>query len=235
MVSSEEIFETRKVLESELNDDWYRDNVIFDDQHDLMMQKQEEERKKALAGILPDSPLYSLKTLKDKIVLGTAADTYRKMLTRLEIASRKLIEATILMEQKKEDQAYAAVTDFINEVKTIALEVDQEDLSEEEIAKVRRKIQETLDFHQRLFSDVLPDSELYEFKQLMHDLEITIAFDVKNKTKLEQEYKKQAALDMLDLTKKTENIDLLNASMMEYKIRFADDMHASAGISDLLI
>lgn len=116
---SEGVFETRELLESEKDSEWLKDNELLDEQHLEKVKQQEELYKQEAAGMLPDNPLYALKNIKDQIVLGTSGDDFRKLLAELEIASRKMIEASILFEQNKEEAAVKLVQGFKNTVKSV--------------------------------------------------------------------------------------------------------------------
>ncbi len=222
-----------------------KDNALLDEQHVEQVIKEEEAYKQAVAGMLPDNPLYALKNIKDKVVLGVSGDQFRKFIAELEIASRKMIEANILFRQDKEDKedkALELVQTFKNTVKSVGLQIDQHGLTNEEQVKIKNKIGEVLDFHKRLLGSILPDSEMYDLKELMYELEIESTLDYEEKKIKETEYKKRFATDILDLTKETDDKEVINQVLEDYQVRFdtgsdveAEDKDANSKVSDALI
>jgi len=55
---SDNVFETRELLDTEKKSEWMQDNLILDEQHEEQTKKEEENYKKEIASVLPDNPLY---------------------------------------------------------------------------------------------------------------------------------------------------------------------------------
>lgn len=152
-----------------------------------------------------------------------------------------MIEAGILFDQNKEEAALELVAEFNNTIKGVGLEMDQYDLTEEQIEKVKNKIGEILDFHQKLLSNILPDSDLYDLKELMYELEISTTLNATEKETKTQEYKRKYATDILDLSKKTEDKKVINQVLEDFEVTFNDtkeiteEMHGTAEVTDALI
>lgn len=235
LILEQGLFEERPLSKNEKTETWYRENELSDAYHEKVVQKKEEEQQKKMAGVLPNSPLYFLKETKDKLILSSAGDTTRKLLARLEIASRKMIEAKVLLSQHKLEEGNLIAQSFQNEIKLIGTEIEQAKLTEIEKNKIKNKLREVLDFHQKKLRDVLADSEVYALKELIYELEVSIAWTAEEKMVKEGEFKKQFAADLLDLSKKSQNYELVNAQILAYKQKFNGQQHGSATLSDAYV
>lgn len=89
--------EINRIADTEYTDDWVTQNLRRDAVHQREIAQMQQERRAAQAGILPNSPLYSMKRVAETVDMILTIDPEEKVQKQLENASTRLNEAAALI------------------------------------------------------------------------------------------------------------------------------------------
>lgn len=93
-------------------DQWIAQNETEDQSYAQSLAIYYQKEAEFKAGVLPDSPLYGLKTLSEDAQLLLSFNAISGISTRLSLAENRLNEALTLSSQNKDKEALAAIADY---------------------------------------------------------------------------------------------------------------------------
>lgn len=152
----------KPVEEEQTEDIWFTENIEKDKAHLKNLQEKHETNIIASAGILPTSPLYSMKkTLQGAKGMIQNADNEQK--SRFEQMQQAFQEAAVLKTKSEDEKSKIALGEF----KNLFLEASREENLKTELITLLAKLEDD-------YIAVVPNSDLYEFKEVLQNLQIQI-------------------------------------------------------------
>lgn len=164
------------ILNESTNEDelWVQINKAKDKEYKKEKVEQTENEKKAEAGLLSENPLYTAKKINETTKLLITTNEDDKTILKVEIAVKRLAEASTLLAEGKEESAYLALDEFNSIIDEISGSVEN---SDELINKVNTLFRE----ESKDLSVILPDSNLYPVKEALRDAKKILAISTKDK------------------------------------------------------
>ena len=151
-------------IENKQNDLWFQENLEKDQVHINNLEKQREEKIIAAAGILPTSPLYSVKKgFEGAKKVMTNSDKPTEELTKIK---QKFQEAAALSTKSEDSDSEIALLEFkifFNETKNKGT--------------LNTELAEMLVDMQNDYVAALPGTQDYKIKDLLRELELEVAED----------------------------------------------------------
>lgn len=193
------------------NSEWFKNNRQNDKKY---IQEIEDKKLKEItdkAGILPDSLLYKVKLIAEKISLTITFSEEKKIKKKFDYANRRAYEAEALIINNKT----ALGIKKLEEANLMLYQLKNE-LPEEQKKYISYYENEILE-HQILLQTILPNDELYEAKKVLNDLYIHIPENDTERIKRilnSQQLRQKEIKDMLlqdDLTNFDESVKALQA------------------------
>lgn len=200
---SKEVTPKIAVVSGVADDSWAKENIEKDK---VQLAQAEEVSAKALkdsAGVLPESPLYSLKALKTGVVQLLTFDDVASKKLDLETAERKFVEWSVLLKdgKKTSDDVKPVFDDFVAQVKNFNQVIknvrESGDIKYADELKVY--LQAEIDKRKNDLKVVLPDSPLYLAKQYLSDAEVASANTDAEKTLIKKDQATQKLSEAQDL------------------------------------
>jgi len=187
------------------DDDWVLSNLESDKAHIAKVEQDSSDGLRNVVGSLPESTFYSFKSLKTGVVRFLTFDDVDKQKLDLDVAERKFIEWSVMMQDGKVEKAKAEEVfgEFVSEVekfKSIVVNVRESgdnDFADELSSYLKGKISETKTF----MKPVLPTSPLYPAKEYFLVAEQASA---ENETEKAIIMKKQATSKLVEVQDLTE-------------------------------
>lgn len=96
-LGKDSVSQIQKVASDAYKQDWIAQNLQRDAVHQREMAQMQEERHAAQAGILPNSPLYTMKRVAEAVDVLLTLDPQAKVQKQLEQANTRLNEAAALL------------------------------------------------------------------------------------------------------------------------------------------
>jgi hypothetical protein len=178
-VVENESIENNIVLNNKEDELWVQVNKAEDKQYKKVVDKEKEEESKKEAGVLPADALYSAKKINESTKLLVTTDKTEKNKIKVDIAIKRLAEASALLSNGDKEGAMAPLDDFAKIVDEISLEVEgSEDL--------RAYVKSAFAEKEKDLSTVLPDGNRYMAKEALRDarLELAVTDEEKNDVSL---------------------------------------------------
>lgn len=111
--------EIARIEEDEYSDAWVKQNLSRDAVHQREIAQMQRERRAAQAGILPNSPLYPVKRVAEKVDVFLTIDPETKVQKQLDLASTRLNEAAGLIAEGSSG-AEVPLQEYANALVTVA-------------------------------------------------------------------------------------------------------------------
>jgi len=108
-----------QISDEEYLDGWVTQNLRRDAVHQREIAQMQQERRAAQAGILPNSPLYSVKRVAERVDVLFTMDPEQKVQKQLEQASTRLNEAAALISEGS-DGADVPLQEYKDTLHTVA-------------------------------------------------------------------------------------------------------------------
>ncbi|MBA4336246.1 hypothetical protein C0416_00545 [bacterium] len=171
--------ENKIVLNSKEDELWVQVNKAEDKQYKMVVDKEKEEESKKEAGVLPADALYSAKKINESTKLLVTTDKTEKNKVKVDIAIKRLAEASALLSDGDKEGAMAPLDDFAKIVDEISYEVEG---SEE----LRDYVRSAFADKEKDLSTVLPDGNRYMAKEALRDarLKLAVTDEEKNEVSL---------------------------------------------------
>lgn len=184
------------VINKDQKDDesWIKINKAKDKEYKDEVEKEKTEERKKEAGILPKDPLYTAKKLNETTKLFVTGDKNEKIKLKIDMASKRLLEAGALFDSGENDNANEVLSEFnsiVNEIKDPVL--NNEELKNYAKGVFAEKSKE--------LAVVTPDSALYPVKESLRESkkQLTITKFEKKEAALETASEKiQEAKELID-------------------------------------
>lgn len=172
---SEAGFEEDKIMLNTKEDElWTRVNIVEDKQYKKEVDKEKEEESKKEAGILPDDPLYSAKKINESTKLLVTTDKTENNKVKVDIAVKRLVEASTLLTGGDEEGAQALLEEFLQIVDEISVEI-------EDCEELRDYVKSSFADKEKDFSMVLPDGDRYDVKEALREAKLKLAITSEEK------------------------------------------------------
>ena len=184
-------------------DSWVQSNLESDVAHIAKVEEKKTEDLKDAVGALPGSALYSVKSLKDGVTNLLTFDDVSKAKLNFENAERKFVEWTVLLKDgKAADTEVKKVFDkFIAESEKFKAVVAQVRASGDDkyADELKNYLKNKLGERKKDLSMVMPDSPMYEAKNVVFEAEVASAETDVEKTLIMQSQASQKLLEAQDL------------------------------------
>ena len=164
---------------------WIAQNLERDAVHQREMAQVQQERRAAEAGILPNSPFYTVKRVAENFDVLLTLDPQAKVQKRLQQASTRLNEAAALIANGDSGANIA-----LNEYKQTLIDVAASG-SGDSVMQVRQQITENT----AQLSAALPDDEFYQLKKTVLEASAQLSDDQVN----QQDVSGTLLVDTLDV------------------------------------
>lgn len=109
-----------RMPESAYDDAWVTQNLERDAVHQREVAQMQRERSAAKAGILPTSPLYSVKRVAEQVDVLLTLDPDAKLQKQIDLASTRLNEAVALVAEGSSTDAIVQVEEYRQALQAIA-------------------------------------------------------------------------------------------------------------------
>jgi len=169
--------ENRIVMNNVEDELWVQVNKAEDKQYKKVVDKEKEEESKKEAGVLPADALYSAKKINESTKLLVTTDKTEKNKVKVDIAIKRLAEASALLADGDKEGAAAPLDDFAKIVDEISSEVEG---SEE----LRDYVKAAFADKEKDLSTVLPDGNRYMAKEALRDARLRLAVTEEEKTEV---------------------------------------------------
>ena len=156
-LSSDETVSVKKIIPAQYDDSWVSQNLRRDAVHRREIAQLQHERRAAMAGILPTSPLYSVKRVAEAVDVLMTFGEEAKTQKRLDQANTRLNEAAALIAEGNSD-ASVPLQEYKDTVMQIATGSGQGTL-------VQFLIQQQMKQATTEVAAALPDDESYLLKK----------------------------------------------------------------------
>jgi len=201
---------------SEFDLDWYQDNLLNDKIYISNLEDEIYKIRRKEAGITPDSPLYPVKDLGRKARLALTVDPVKKEKVKLNIANQQLLEAEVLIAKGENDTAKELLDNFEETVVGVAGRVDEiKEESFEKAEELSEDLKKSVKTHKKSLKNVLPNSDVYEVKRAVKNVEVKIASDESEKQKVELKQAQESVIEAKELIENKEDV-LAKESIDEY-------------------
>lgn len=160
--------EDKIALLSKEDELWVNVNMAEDKQHKKEVDKEKEEESKKDAGLLPTDALYSAKKINESTKLLVAPDAVSKNKIKIDIAVKRLNEATALLVDENKESAQLQLNDFAKIIDEVAVEIAYSD-ELKEYAKYAFADKE------KDLSTALPDGRRYMAKEALREAKLKLA------------------------------------------------------------
>lgn len=142
---------------------------------------ESSEYKLSYPGMLPDSPFYKLKTLRDKIILAFIRDPYKKSTKYLELADKQLFAALKIAEKNNLSLAIHTAFKGEHQITLLTYEVKKIAYSGKKLDKeFLNKVHQATKEHQKLLVGIKARAKAQDKKSL----ETIISFSKHNDNEL---------------------------------------------------
>lgn len=158
----------KKVADARYQDSWSRQNLSRDAVHRREIAQIQQERRAAMAGILPTSRLYSVKRVAEAMDVLLTFDGDARTQKRIAHANTRLNEAAALLSENRGTDAIAPLAEYRQMLLALA------DTSEDGTL-TQFLLQQSLEQASADTAAALPDDSLYLLKQAV--LEASVAVD----------------------------------------------------------
>ena len=119
----------KKLAHGAYQEGWVAQNLARDAVHRREIAQLQQERRAARAGILPTSPLYSVKRVAETVDVLLTFDEEARTQKRIDQAERRLDEAAALLADNQED-AHEHLAEYRETLQELALETEESALIE---------------------------------------------------------------------------------------------------------
>ena len=184
-------------------DNWVKSNLEDDKVHIAKVEESKAEEMKDSVGVLPQTTMYSIKSLKTGVVKLLTFDDISGEKLDFETADRKFVEWTVLLKDGKAntDDAKKVFDEFVSEVSNFKDVIAEVRVSGD--AKYADELNEYLDnkFSERKegLKAVLPSSPLYVAKDYLFKAELASAEDDAEKALIEKDHATSQLSEAQDL------------------------------------
>lgn len=96
-LSGDSAGQVSRIADAEFEEPWVVQNLRRDAVHQREIAQMQQERRAAQAGILPNSPLYAVKRVAERVDVLFTLDPETRLQKRLDLASTRLSEAAALI------------------------------------------------------------------------------------------------------------------------------------------
>lgn len=167
-VDDDESKEDKITLTTKEDELWVQVNQAQDKNYKKIVDKEKEDESKEEAGVLPADPLYSAKKLNETTKLLVTTDHTQKSKVKVDIAVKRLAEASALLS----DGDTEAAEDVLDEFSAIIDEVSHEIGDSEEL---KQYVKSSFADKEKDFSTVLPDGNRYPAKEALREAKLSFA------------------------------------------------------------
>lgn len=179
---SVEVYEDESIKEKKAymndNDDlWIAVNKAEDKQYKKVVDKEKDEESKKDAGFLPTDALYSAKKINESTKLLVTTDKVSKNKIKVDIAVKRLDEASALLVGGNEDGATKQLEDFYKIIDEISAEIGGSD-------EIKEYIQYAFADKEKDLSTVLPDGKRYKAKEALRTAKLKLAITGEEKNQV---------------------------------------------------
>lgn len=193
--------EDKIALNSKEDELWVQVNKAEDKQYKIEVDKEKEEESKKEAGLLPADPLYSAKKINESTKLLVTTDEIQKNKVKVDIAVKRLAEASTLLANGDTEDADKTLDEFTSIVNELSGEIEGSD-------ELKDYVKSAFADKEKELSTVLPDGKRYAAKQALRDAKLALA--------------------ITDEEKKEVSLKTANEKVVEAKELFADEKQEHA-------
>lgn len=197
--------------------DWWQENLWRDKIYLAQLEEANRHDLEQKAGILPDNPLYPIKTLSESAKLVFTFDKLEKEKQKLKIADTRLLEAEVMTLKGKEDQVEGHLAEFkqkLQEVSEEAKKIEEYDAQGGE--SLTEELEGNIQEHKKTLEPIADGSALYAVKNTLRETEVLVTSgEERSKRILGHAYDTLA--DAQAILSENENSVLVRARLIEYR------------------
>jgi hypothetical protein len=177
---------------------WVDENIAKDKQYKDDVVAESVVKTKSEAGLTPESPLYSAKKLNESTKLLLTSDPVDNTKLKIEIALKRLNEATVYINEDKSREADPLIQEFRSIIRDLSKKVSEsEELKEYFIDAISDKSKD--------FAVILPDDPLYKVKEALREAKLTVFTDVQEIKSAQLKEVEEKIIEVKDLLKEEKN------------------------------
>jgi len=156
---------------------WVNVNKSEDKEYKRKVNEEKAKESKEVAGILPADPLYPAKRINESTKLLMTVNPTEKNKIKVDIAVKRLIEATTLLSKGNKKEADAVLDEFSGIVDEISIEIASNH-------ELRDYINSSFADEEKNLSTVLPDNSCYGAKEALREAKLKLAVTDRDKEKV---------------------------------------------------
>lgn len=180
--------------------EWVNDNLEKDKTYFNVLAIEDKKVREENVGLLPNDPLYPVKTLKENASLLLTFDEIEKEKVKLNFARRRFIEAIVLLDQDRTAEAEEALKAYQETIKSVQEKFNVLLGAEPKQAQVLGEaLQQVLRESKRNVEAALPGQPLYKAREAVSIAELGLASNDSERQIKALQQKSEALLDMQDL------------------------------------
>lgn len=184
-----DLFNGRVTLfERDSETEWAEENLNKDEDYNDSLQKKYKEELKEGAGILPDDPRYFLKQIGETTQILFTFDQEEKYDLELQFAENRLLEASVLLDEGKEELAKEQVEDYKEKVEKV-YDTAEEIVVEkpDQASSIKQKVDEKVSAHKKAVTVVAESPEMKILEDTVYEVESLVSDDPGQKIVVELE------------------------------------------------
>ncbi len=197
----------RTALYTQEDKEWVYENIAKDREYKNEVMQEIKKETKSEAGYTSESPLYSAKKFNESTKLFLTGDAEENAKLKIDIALKRLNEATVYINEEKLPEA----EDLIKEFRSIVNELKNSVNDSEE---VKDYFENSFSEKSKDFIVVLPDDPLYKIKEELRDAKRSLAFNDKEKRTIELMEAEEKLIEIKELIKENKK-DIAQEKLIE--------------------
>jgi hypothetical protein len=211
------------------NNQWFKNNHVNDVKHKQKVEKKIKEKRIKKAGVLPGSPLYLLKNLRDKSLLAKTKTEDERLALEINIAQRKLVEAQVLIDNDKADKAQENLKIYTQVLNKARKNSNQE---------IHKKLKKAVAVQKQLLKTATVGTPLYKIRQEVETMELSLARTTQEKDSLRKRQIERKIIEINDAVKAGKALQVeedLKDVIRKIKYRpIQKELEKEAGINDYI-
>ncbi|MBT4936573.1 FecR domain-containing protein, partial [Candidatus Peregrinibacteria bacterium] len=223
----EDFFELEVVDASEemSSEEWFSDNLGDDEQYEEVVEEKTQKKRKEIAGVLPGSPLYIMKNIRDNAKLKSADSEEERIKVEMEIAQRKLLEANVLSDNGSKN-AEKVLQEQLISFEELIEKVDASNV-EEIKNEMRKHVLQTKDF----LKDAHIGTKNFETRKIIEKAEIVSALNQEEREEIKLRQIERRIIEVHDAAKE----DVIIPEIQKELDRIIEEVQESEDIKKSLM